>query len=467
MKERQDTGFIRQMLRLALPIAMQNMLTSCAGLVDTAMVVGLGNAATAAVGIAGRWTFMLNIFLFGLCSGSSALISQYWGARDTHSIRRTFGLGLSCALGAAVVYTLIAFSLAAPMMRVFTPEAEVIGLAAVYLRTVCFNSVFLAFNQLAGAALRSTEDVVSPLLCAGVSVLANSVLNYLLIYGKLGLPAMGVQGAALATVISTALGSALLRARIFYKKAVIRAPLRELLDVNRAFARRFLSVAAPVVGNEALWSVGTNIYVMVLARQGSENYAGYTLYSSVEQLVFVFFIGMCHACAIMVGKRVGEGRLDDAYYTARRFMIAEPVVGVILGLALILIRDPILSLLPIETEGARKVASDLLLIYACWVPVRQLSYIAVVGSFRAGGDTRTGLYYDIISVFICGIPVVALLGLVVHVPFQMLVLAMFVAEDSIKLVLCIRRFRSRRWIRQLTLPGDNAYEEQREEHHVC
>lgn len=458
MEGGQQSSFIRQMLKLALPISLQNMLTSCAGLVDTAMVVGLGNVATAAVGVAGRWTFMLNLFLFGFCSGSSALISQYWGARDTHSIRKSFGLAISCALGVAILYNLIAFLLAVPMMRVFTPETDVVSAAATYLRTACFNAVFLSFNMLVGAALRSTEDVVSPLLCSGVSVVANTVLNYILIYGKLGMPALGVQGAALATVISTALGSVLLFVRAVCKKAVIVAPLRELLDINKQFARKFFAVASPVIGNEALWAAGTNIYVMVLARQGSENYAGYTMYSSIEQLVFVFFVGMCHACAIMVGKRVGEGKLDEAYYTARRFMIAEPIVGVILGVLLILTRNPILGLLPIETEGARRVASDLLLIYACWMPVRQLPYIAVVGSFRAGGDTRTGLYYDLISVFLCGIPVVALLGMVVHVPFQLLVLAMFVAEDAIKLVLCIRRFRSRQWIRRLTMPGDNAYE---------
>lgn len=458
MERVQQSGFIKQMLKLALPISLQNMLTSCAGLVDTAMVVGLGNVATAAVGVAGRWTFMLNLFLFGFCSGSSALISQYWGARDAHSIRKTFGLAISCALGVALIYNLVAFLLAVPMMRVFTPEADVVSTAAIYLRTACFNAVFLSFNMLVGAALRSTEDVVSPLLCSGVSVVTNTVLNYILIYGKLGMPALGVQGAALATVISTALGSVLLFVRAVCKKAVIVAPLRELLDINKQFARKFFAVASPVIGNEALWAAGTNIYVMVLARQGSENYAGYTMYSSIEQLVFVFFVGMCHACAIMVGKRVGEGKLDEAYYTARRFMIAEPIVGVILGVLLILTRNPILGLLPIETEGARQVASDLLLIYACWMPVRQLPYIAVVGSFRAGGDTRTGLYYDLISVFLCGIPVVALLGMVVHVPFQLLVLSMFVAEDAIKLVLCIRRFRSRQWIRRLTMPGNNAYE---------
>ena len=451
-------GFVRRMLKLALPIAFQNMLTSCAGLVDTAMVVGLGNAATAAVGVAGRWTFFLNIFLFGFCSGSSALISQYWGARDKKSIHQTFGLAISCALAAAVLYNLAAAFFAGPMIRIFTPEADVVAAAADYLGTACFSAVFLAFNMLAGAALRATEDVVSPLLCSGVSVIANTVLNYIFIYGKLGAPAMGVRGAALATVISTALGSALLLCRAFYKKGIIIAPVRELLSFSRAFARKFFVIATPVIGNEALWAVGTNIYVMVLARQGAENYAGYTMYNSVEQLVFVFFVGMCHACAIMVGKTVGEGRVDEAYYTARRFMLATPVVAVIVGAALILVRDPILGLLPVETEGARKVASDLLLIYACWMPIRQIPYIAVVGSFRAGGDTRTGFYYDVVSVFLCGIPVVALLGLVVHVPFQMLVLAMFVAEDSVKIILCLRRFKSRQWIRRLTLPGDNAQE---------
>lgn len=458
MKEIQNTGFIPRMLRLALPISLQNMLTSCAALIDTAMVVGLGNAATAAVGVAGRWTFFLNLFLFGFCSGSSALISQYWGARDKKNIHRTFGLAVLCALAAAVVYNVGALLFARPMIRLFTPEAEVISAAVEYLRTACFGAVFLSFNMLAGAALRSTEDVVTPLLCSGVSVAANTALNYLLIYGKLGLPAMGVQGAALATVLSTALGSVLLFLLARHKRGIIIAPLRELMDFGRDFVRRYFAVALPVIGNEALWAVGTNVYIMVLARQGAENYAGYTMYNSVEQLVFVFFVGMCHACAIMVGKSVGEGEVDEAYHTAKRFMAATPVVAAIVGLALILVRNPILGLLPVETEGARKVASDLLLIYACWMPVRQIPYIAIVGSFRAGGDTRTGFYYDMITVFLCGVPVVAVLGLVVHVPFQMLVLSMFVAEDMVKILLCVRRFRSRLWIRRLTLPGDNAFQ---------
>ncbi len=458
MEQTQQPGFFRRMIQLALPISLQNMLTSCAGLVDTAMVVGLGNAATAAVGVAGRWTFFLNIFLFGFCSGSSALISQYWGARDKKSIHRTFGLALVCALVAALLYNVAAVAFAEPMIRVFTAEAEVVEAAVIYLRTACFTAVFLAFNMLAGAALRATEDVVSPLLCSGVSVVANSILNYLLIYGKLGLPAMGVRGAALATVLSTALGSVLLLLWAWHKKGIIIAPLRELTDFSRDFVRRYFTVATPVIGNEALWAVGTNIYVMVLARQGAENYAGYTMYNSVEQLVFVFFVGMCHACAIMVGKAVGEGKLDEAYHTARRFMVATPFVAAVVGVLLIAVRNPILGLLPVETEGARKVASDLLLIYACWMPVRQVPYIAIVGSFRAGGDMRTGLYFDLIGVFLCGIPVVALLGLVVCVPFQLLVLAMFVAEDSVKVVLCLHRFRSRQWIRRLTLPGDNAFE---------
>ena len=164
----------------------------------------------------------------------------------------------------------------------------------------------------------------------------------------------------------------LLFARAVHKKGIIIAPLRELLDFDKAFARKYFAVATPVIGNEALWAVGTNIYVMVLARQGAENYAGYTMYNSVEQLVFVFFVGMCHACAIMVGKAVGEGKLEDAYQTARKFMVATPFVAAAAGLLLILVRNPILGLLPVETEGARQVAADLLFIYACWMPVRQI-----------------------------------------------------------------------------------------------
>lgn len=449
-------SFAHRALTLALPIALQNLLSSCAALVDTAMVVGLGNVAIASMGVAGRWTFLLNIMVFGLCSGSSAMIAQFWGAKDAHSIRRAFGVGSLCSLCVAVLFILAGLIIPEPMMRVFTPDPALIETGAVYLKTVCWCAPFFAINMIAASALRSTEDVITPLITSGLSVVLNTCFNYVLINGKLGFPVLGIRGAAIATICSTALCAILTFVIAVRKKSVVFAHPRELFGFDFGFVRRYLTVALPVLFNEMVWAVGTNIYVMVLARQGTENYAGYTMYDSVQQLLFVFFVGMCHACSIMVGKTIGEGKPAEAYKLARTFSVMTPLLSVVCGVILILIRNPVLSLLPIETEYARKVASDLLLMYGLWMPMRMIPYVMIVGIFRAGGDTKIGFYYDMMTVFVLGVPTVAILGLMVKAPFLVIIAGMFLAEDVVKTVLCIRRFRSRQWIKQLTMPGDNA-----------
>lgn len=455
MKQSKRESFAHRALTLALPIALQNLLSSCAGLVDTAMVVGLGNVAIAAMGVAGRWTFLYSIIVFGLCSGSSALIAQFWGAKDARSIRRAFGVGSLFALMISVFYVIVSVTFPEQMMRVFTADRALIETGAIYLRNVALWAPFFAVNMIAASALRSTEDVITPLVTSGLSVLLNTCFNYALIYGKFGMPALGIRGAAIATVFSTAVCTVLTFVIAVRKKSVVFAHVREVFGVDLAFVRHYVTITLPVLLNELIWAVGTNIYVMVLARQGTENYAGYTMFDAVQQLLFVFFIGMCHACSIIVGKTVGEGKPGEAYKLARNFSILTPVLSVLCGAALILIRNPVLSLLPIETEYARTVASNLLLLYGIWMPMRMIPYIMVVGIFRAGGDTKIGFYYDVLAVFGLGVPTVTILGLIVKAPFLVIVGGMYVAEDLIKTILCIGRFRSRQWIRQLTLPGEN------------
>lgn len=162
--------------------------------------------------------------------------------------------------------------------------------------------------------------------------------------------------------------------------------------------------------NELLWGVGTNVYAMVYARQGSENYAAYTIFSSIEQIAFVFFVGICHACSIMTGKAIGAGKADEAYSMGKRFIKLVPLLGVLTGVAMIFLRNPLLRILPIETEGARQMTSTLLLIYSLWIGVRNISYVCVVGIFRAGGDTKIGMFLDIGALFLFSIPIVTTLG---------------------------------------------------------
>lgn len=450
MEKKQNGNFVVNMLRLALPIAMQQLLVSCAQLVDTAMVTSLGNVTVSAVGVSSRWIFLMNLFYFGISSGSAALISQYWGAKEKSNIRKACGAAMIFSLGVAVLFCIAMALIPEQLARVFSNEEPVIREAAKYLRIVAFMGIFSAFNQIACTVLRATEKVNPPLFSSIAAVAVNTSLNYILIYGKLGFPSFGIRGAALASLISAAVQSVILIFVLRSSKDVFKAPLKEFADFGKGFVKKFCTVCLPVVLNEGVWAIGTNIYAMVFARQGYENYAGYTIFSSVEQVAFVFFVGVCHACSIMTGKTIGEGKESEAYKLAKKFVIMTPVVGIVTGSVLAVFREPLLSLLNIETQGAFDLASKLILIYCLWLPIRNIPYTLIVGTFRAGGDTKIGIVYDCISMYFIAVPLIIYLGMVAKVEFHYLLIAMYLGEDLLKAILSTLRFRSKKWIKNLT-----------------
>lgn len=444
------TRFWRMAVALALPIALQNLLISCASLVDTAMIVPLGNDAVTAVGVAGRFTFLLNVMAFGFCSGSATLISQYWGVNDRTGIRRSYGIALVSAMTLALLYAAVLAIFPDACISIFGPEEKPAALAAQYVQILAAGVPFMMYSQISCAALRATEKVSVPLISSAASVITNLILNYCLIHGNFGFPRLEVRGAAIATVCGAVVQAVIVFLFLQLGKNAVRAKFREYLSFGRSFALKYVKIAAPVFLNETMWAVGTNIYVMVLARQGTEPYTGYTIYETIQQLFFVFFVGICHACAIMVGKAVGRGDEDEAYTTAKRFMIMTPFAGFVLGGLLIFLRAPILSLLTIETEGARQTAMALLLFYGFWLGIRMISYTAICGVFRAGGDTKAGCFMDMTCLYLVGIPAVCIAGLLLKAPFVTIVAVMFIAEDVPKSAVCLWYFFRRKWMRRLT-----------------
>lgn len=444
-------GFYQRMLALAIPIALQNMLASCAGLVDTAMVARLGNIATSAVGIGGKWSLLLNMITFGFCSGGSVLISQYWGAQDHRGVRRAYSLGMVFCLGAAVVYNLAAARFPYEMMCLFTDEEAVRLAGADYLGTVCWGALPLAFATIASMARRCVEDVRTPLVISGISVGVNTFFNWCLIYGKCGLPALGLQGAAVATVLAHVVQAALVVIIGVKQKHFTLYGLNEAFRIPAAFVKKYFRIALPVICNETLWCVGFNLYAIIYAHQGSENYAAYTLYSSIEQLVFVFFVGACNACSIMIGKSIGQGLLEDARHIARKMLYVFVGMGAVLGAALFILRWPIIDLMGVENQYTAKMTADILAFYCLWCPLRQLNYVLVVGILRSGGDTRVSALLDVGVTLCWGAPWCFLLAYVFQVPFLWMVCGTFVFEDILKLPLCLWRMKSGKWIRSLAV----------------
>ena len=461
-----DRGFWRTALRLAIPIALQNLLISSFSLVDTLMVGQLGDVALSSVGMAGQWTWMLNMVLFGVISGTSMFISQYWGTQDIKGIHRTYGIALTSALLISLVFTTCGFLFPRTILRVFNKEATIIETGSAYLAIACFSYPAVALSNILSTVLRSTEKVKLPLAVSSVTAVLNAIFNYALIFGKFGMPEMGVRGAALATVISAWAGPILIFLISLIRKNILIAAPSAIFHFGREHIAAFYRRAAPVMLNECMWGAGTLIFSIIYSNLGHEYYAAVTIHKTFENIAFVFFVGLCNACCIMVGKSVGAGKIRRAIEDSTRFMILVPLLSVLVGGLIVIFRSELVALFNMSDNISQvtvDAARSILMIYGLELPIRNIPYIAVVGVFRSGGDTVTAMKYDLISLWALSIPGTFLAAYVFRLPFPMVYAIMYLLEDYLKVFLCVRHVVSKKWIRPVTEEGVRGLEEYKKE----
>ncbi len=450
-----DRAFYSYMFKLAIPIALQTVLMAAFQLIDASMVAKLGNEAMAGVNMAGRWTFILMITLFGIGSGCSILYSQYWGVKDEAGIRRVFGMSLMHMLGVAVIMSLVMALFPRQLITVFAGGAkpEIVEYGTQYMQLIAFNCLFFAFNYAVTAVLRSTEEVHIPLFTSLVAICVNTGLNYILIYGHFGAPALGVRGAAIATIVSSAVQTVLLVVQSRWRRHIAFIHIRQWFDFSRALLFKVYKVVAPVLANEVLWVLGNSVYLMVFGRmvvQGSTAAvpAAYSLYGSIDQLLFAFIIGLSSACGVIVGKSVGEGDTEGAWRSAVRFVAFGTAFACLLGLAEALLRVPVVNLIGPEALAA-DLTKKILLMGSIAMPLKMLAMLFIVAIFRAGGRPEVGAVLDVACVWFIGAPLVLLGGLVWHWDFTM-VFPLIFAEDIFKVGIGLVLFLRRKWIRRLT-----------------
>lgn len=461
-----DKPFWQVTARLALPIALQNVLTSSFTLVDTMMVSRLGDVTLSAVGMAGQWGWLVALLGFGLCSGMSVFVAQYWGIRDTKGIRRVLGIALmSCLL---LTGAFLAVALAAPdfVIGLFNNDASVVDIGRRYLTIVCFSYPAVALTNIMSTVLRNTERVTLPLYVSGITTVSNAIINYGLIFGKLGMPELGVEGAAIATCISSWLGPVLLLTFSAIQKNLLIGPIRELLAFGPKNLIKFYKRALPVVFNEGMWAMGILVLNMVYSNQGYEYYAGMTIFKTFSDLCFAFYCGLGNACVIMVGKSVGQGKIARAVQDSLRFTVLTSLAGLIVGGICILMRHPLVSVFasgdnisPVAIQTALSVT------VFCSIEVifRNIPYVQVVGVFRSGGDTTRGMLYDLGSIWLVSIPAALLAAYVFKLPFLGVVMAAYLGEDIPKTLLCLRHFVKKAWLKPVTEEGRAGLEAYKKE----
>jgi putative MATE family efflux protein len=442
-----DRSFWSVALPLIIPIALQNLLMTSFRLVDTLMVGRLGDVSIAAVGLAGWASFFVELLAFGMSSGAAVFVAQYHGANNKEGILRTYGMMLLFMVPLGLIFTLGVGLYPKFVMGLFTDDSVLIAEGARYLQFACISYLSLTINLAISTMLRCTEQVKIPMITSGIAAGLNAVLNYIFIFGSFGLPAMGVAGAGLATAISSLINPILMLIISYTKKTVVIAPFKQVFAV-KGFFKPFWSRALPVLLNEFFWSISILIVNMVFGRMGTDNYAALTVERTIEGLVFVFFVGLCNACNILVGKAIGAGNHEQGILYSRRFMVLTPIIGILAGLLIVALRYPLIGLFDLS-EAAKHTARTLLVIFAIDAAVRYIPYVEVVGIFRAGGDTRMGLIVDFVCHYAFITPAVILAGLVWKLPFITTYIIMLAVDDISKLIITIPYYRTMRWIKPI------------------
>ncbi len=443
-----DRLFYKNLLRIAVPIALQNLVVSSVNMLDTIMVGRLGATELAAVGLGNQIWFLLMLLLFGTSTGSGVFTSQYWGKRDIAGIRRTTGVSMTLALAAAFVFMAAALAFPEFLLRLYSRDEEVVRIGAEYLRLVAPSYPFAAATFAFSLALRGVERVRLPLVATLISLAINAALNYALIFGKFGAPALGVRGAAIATVCARIVEALIVFAVAYTRKMPPAGTLAEFRSWGGGFLPRFARIAAPVVVNEVTWSLGITTYNAVMARVSTDAIAAYNVTNTISQLAMVLFMGTANAAAVMLGKRIGEGDKATAFAWARRFAIMSPLIGVATAALLVPVSLSIPWLFALGPEPLRQ-ARLMVLVMACVFPFKVFNLHVVVGICRSGGDTRFGAFFDIFGVWMLGVPL-AVLGAFALRAEPWVVFAMLSFEEIAKSGLGLWRLISKKWLTDVT-----------------
>lgn len=443
-----DKKFYSSMLKLAIPIIVQNLILSSLNLVDNIIIGGLGETAIASVGLANQYFFLLNLLLFGIASGSSIFTAQYWGNKDTPNIKRILGLCIILGGSGSLLFTLGGLFIPEPILSIFSKDRDVIRLGGQFLRIISLSYVITSITFAYSFTLRSTGQVKIPMVVSVIALGVNTALNYLLVYGYLGFPQLGVRGSALATLIARIVEMTLMLLIVYKTKNTIAASMKEMTDLTIPFIKNFLKVTRPVILNETIWALGVSMYAIVYARMGTEVIASTNISSTIERITWVIFMGLGNACAVMIGNKIGEGNEKDAFIYAKRFIILGPSLAILAGIIVFFNSHFILSAYKISPT-VYNYASKNLMVFSIFLWVKVFNFTSIVGILRSGGDTKFCLIIDTAGVWLIGVPLTFLGGLVWGLPVYWVYTLVFM-EEIFKLTLGLPRILSKKWINNLT-----------------
>ncbi len=443
-----DKTFFSTLLSIAIPISIQNLISSSLNMIDILMIGRVSENALAAVGMANQLFFFFMLISFGVCSGASIFISQYWGKKDIGKIKSTLGFAIVSVAIIGLLFSFVAIVFPRYIMMIFDAKDEVMNLGVSYLRIIGISYVVTAISFAYGFSCRSVQKAKMPMLVSSISLIINTGLNYLLIFGKFGFPELGVSGAALATTISR-ITELILMILIIYKDKnhPLAAKFKELVAFDREFLKKYYKTATPVIINEMMWSLGTIMYSVAYSRVGTTAIASVQVANTVSNIFMVGSMGVGNACAVMLGSELGAGRDEIAIQYAKKFCVITFSIGAGVGL-LLYTSIPIVNTWFGVTPNLEQSVRNILLVKCFFSPFVTFNTALIIGILRSGGDTKYALFLEMGGVWFIGVPMAFLGALWFKLPIHFIVL-MVSFEEFFKTIVGLPRVLSNKWAKNL------------------
>ena len=450
-KIKKGNEFRADLIGIALPVTLQSLLQSSFSMVDQIMIGQLGSESIAGIGLGGKFASIYTVVLGAVAAAAGIMAAQYVGAKDEKGVGRSFYLNLLVALLLAGGFLAVCALFPKGVMSLYTQDETVRVQAAAYLRIYAFSVPIMAISTIMTVFLRCVGKAALPLVASFLSVLLNTGLNYVLIFGRGGFPAMGVRGAAVASVIAQAAAYGV-TVVYFCRDAVFRSYFERgrvgvLLRLTREARIQYLGILAPILVCEFMWSLGENMYAVIYGRMGTAPCAAMTMTGPIQGLMIGLLSGVAQAAGIMIGRHLGKEDYETAYKDSKKLMGCGAAGSAALSLLLVWLGGAYVSLYNVEPQVQRMTYS-ILSVFALISPIKVQNMILGGGIIRSGGMTRYVMWIDMIGTWLFGVPIGFLAAFVWELPIPQVYL-MLSLEEIVRLLISLAVFRKKSWMRRL------------------
>ena len=440
--------FYKTLITLCIPIIIQNLLSNLINMVDTIMVGGLGEISVASIGIANQYFFLYNMALSGIIGGASLFIAQFYGKNDKLNIRKITGLSVISALMIGINFMIVALFSPKFIIYFFSKDLDVIKVATNYFSIIGFCYPIIAISNVFSMGSRSIRNPKLGMICSTISLFINIILNYVFIFGKLGMPALGASGAAIATVIARIIELFLLVSYIYFIKDdyELRFTFKDIKLINKDLLKAYISKTTPTFLNDTLWAFGTVLYAVAYSKAGTSAIAASQIASSTGNFFIVTAVCVAIGSSIMIGNELGADNIKKAIHYSKKFAILVTLVGAIFGLLLIISIPGLIKLFSVSDQLMPDI-KKIFVIMGILMALKTFNTFIIIGVLRSGGDTKYALFLEMGCMWIVSLPLTffaAYKGLPIYI-----LVGLTYTEEVVKFIFGVPRAISKKWAQNL------------------